>query len=215
MEKVWIIGAGKFGLKAARYLKGKAGGDADVLMVDENGENLIHARSLGCQTETGDGITFLFSRLTREDKPDWVVPAVPVHLAFEWCRRRMGEGRMSPFPLPKSVRTVLPNPFPGAGSDICVSHADFLCPPGCSEPNDRCTQTGAPRKPDMFSLLADLGLAAPAPFVIRSVQLGPGVGGYRPAALFDLLDRLERHRGRCFVATACRCHGVVSGAVIT
>ena len=46
---------------------------------------------------------------------------------------------------------------------------------------------------------------------VRSIQLGPGLGGYQPGVLFDLLETLKRHRGPCAVTTACRCHGVVTG----
>ena len=47
--------------------------------------------------------------------------------------------------------------------------------------------------------------------VIRSHQLGPGIGGYRPEQLFELLDRVERSKGPLLIGTACRCHGVITG----
>ncbi len=82
------------------------------------------------------------------------------------------------------------------------------------EPDDRCTKTGKPRKPDMFKLLEKVDYMQRVSFVIQSMQLGPGVGGYRPDILFDLANRISRHRGDFFAATACRCHGVISGGWI-
>ncbi len=210
METIWIIGAGKFGLRAAKWLL-KQDGQFRVTLVDQDKGSLDQARALGCRVEAGDGIGFLETGLTRENRPDWIVPAVPVHLAWEWCRLRAGEEFMTPWTLPEGIEAHLPNCMHGAGHDIYVSHADFLCPPNCNEPDDKCTKTGKPRKPDMFRLLAQVDYQGVTPFVIQSVQLGPGVGGYRPQILFDLLERIEAHRGSCFVATACRCHGVVSG----
>jgi hypothetical protein len=210
MKIIWIIGAGKFGLRAAKWLL-KQDGQYSVTLVDQDKVSLEQARALGCRVEAGDGIEFLKTRLTRENGPDWIVPAVPVHLAWEWCRLRVDGDSLAPYPLPERIEAHLPNCMHGAGHDIYVSHADFLCPPNCNEPDDRCTKTGEPRKPDMFRLLAEVEFPGITPFVIQSVQLGPGVGGYRPKTLFDLLERIEVHRGPCFVATACRCHGVVSG----
>ena len=213
METVWIIGAGKFGIRAARWLL-KQDGRYNVTLVDQDDDSLVRAKALGCRVETCDAVEFLRDRLTRANGPDWIVPAVPVHLAWEWCRLRAGEGRMKPHTLPEEIEAQLPNCMHGAGYDLYVSHADFLCPPNCNEPDDKCTKTGEPRKKDMFRLLSEVDFPGTVPFVIQSVQLGPGVGGYKPDALFDLLDRIASHRGPCFVATACRCHGVVSGTLL-
>jgi len=210
METIWIIGAGKFGFRAAKWLL-KQEGQYSVTLVDQDKVSLDQARALGCRVEAGDGVEFLKTRLTRKSGPDWIVPAVPVHLSWEWLRLRVEGNYLAPYPLPEKIEVHLPNCMHGAGHDIYVSHANFLCPLNCNEPDDRCTKTGEPRKPDMFRLLAEIEFPGITPFVIQSVQLGPGVGGYRPKVLFDLLDRIEAHRGPCFVATACRCHGVVSG----
>ena len=210
MKTIWIIGAGKFGLRAAKWLL-KQKGQYSVILVDQDKAALDQVKDLGCRTETVDAINFLNNRLTRENGPDWIVPAVPVHLAWEWCRLRIEADNLTPYHLPERLEVDLPNCMYGAGHDIYVSHADFLCPPNCNEPDDKCTKTGMPRKPDMFRFLAEMHYPRVKPFVIRSVQLGPGVGGYGPEALFDLLERIEAYRGLCFVATACRCHGVVSG----
>jgi hypothetical protein len=49
--------------------------------------------------------------------------------------------------------------------------------------------------------------------LIRSQQLGTGVGGFRPEALNHLLEHLKMRTNvdrLILVSTACRCHGVVS-----
>ncbi len=210
MEMIWIIGAGKFGLRAAKWLL-KQKKQYSVSLVDQDKEAVSQAKALGCRTKNDDAVDFLNNKLSRENGPDWIVPAVPVHLAWEWCRMRIVTGCLTLYPLPESLEAGLPNSMHGSGHDIYVSHADFLCPLNCNEPDDKCTMTKMPRNQDMFRLLAEIYFPGVRPFVIQSVQLGPGVGGYRPEALFNLLEKIEVHRGDCFVATACRCHGVVSG----
>jgi len=214
MKRVWIIGGGRFGLRAAGWLLRQADMSVDVTLVDLDRQCLKKARSLGCATEAGDGVDFLFRKMTQNSRPDWVVPAVPVHLAWEWCRLILGKNRLLSWPLPDEIATHLPNPMQGNDNQMYVSHADFLCPPNCNEPDDRCTMTGEPRKKDMFRLIAELNVQDIPSFVMQSRQLGPGVGGYAPADLFDLAGQIGRHYGRCLVATACRCHGVISGGFI-
>jgi hypothetical protein len=211
MKQVWIIGGGRFGLRAARYFLEQSDIAAAVTLVDRDRQCLSEAQSLGCTTVAGDGVDFLFNELTRTRKPDWVVPAVPLHLAWEWCRLTLGTDRLVSCSLPDDIDRDLPHPFRGEDNQIYVSHADFLCPPNCLEPDDRCTMTQKPRKKDMFRLIAELNLPQISCFVLQSRQLGPGVGGYAPMHLFDLAARISRQHGRCLVATACRCHGVISG----
>ncbi len=214
MKHVWIIGGGRFGLRAADWLIKQTHPSFAVTLVDLDRQCLEKAQSLECKIYAGDGADFLFSRMTRDRGPDWVVPAVPVHLAWEWCRLRLGKDRLLSWPLPDEIACHLPNSMRGSASQIYVSHADFLCPPNCLEPDDRCTMTGKSRKPDMFEVIAELDVQDIIPFVIQSRQLGPGVGGYAPADLFDLADRIGMHHGTCLVATACRCHGVISGGFV-
>jgi hypothetical protein len=63
----------------------------------------------------------------------------------------------------------------------------------------------------MYEILRNLRLATFEPFVIRSHQLGPGIGGYRPEKLFALNRHLNSIRGAILLSTACRCHGVITG----
>jgi hypothetical protein len=201
-------------LRAAGWFSRRSGPTADVTVVDRDGQALEKARSLGCTGHVGDGVAFLFKKMIQGRGPDWVIPAVPIHLAWEWCRLTLGTDRLISCPVPEAIDPRLPHAVRGKDNQIYVSHADFLCPPNCLEPDDRCTMTGEPRKPDMSALIAGLDVRGVVPFVIQSRQLGPGVGGYSPGDLFDLAGRIGRHHGRCIVATACRCHGVISGGFV-
>ena len=62
----------------------------------------------------------------------------------------------------------------------------------------------------MFELLSGIELFRYRPLVIRSFQLGPGIGGYRPRDLYDLLDQVESSDEAILLSTACRCHGVMT-----
>lgn len=214
MTQVWIIGSGRFGLRAAKWMLGHVKPEIDVTLVDRDRQSLENAASMGCTTVAGDGVEYLFREMSRTRGPDWVVPAVPVHLAWEWCRLTLGRHRLKTCPIPEDMEEYLPHPIRGTDNQIYVSHADFLCPPNCSEPHDRCTMTGQPRKKDMFRWIEELAFPGFVPFVIQSRQLGPGVGGYTPADLYALADRISGHTGQCLVATACRCHGVISGGFV-
>ena len=45
--------------------------------------------------------------------------------------------------------------------------------------------------------------------VIRSYQLLPGVGGYKPQALYEALKEIETAQIPVILSTACSCHGVI------
>jgi len=210
MEIVWIIGAGGFGLRAAKYLLHHHKG-FQVVLVDRDREKLDQAEALDCTKVCGDGIDFLNANIKPGNMSAWIVPAVPVHLAWEWCCRQFGQEVLSPEALPFEIERFLPNPMRGAGKDLYVSHADFYCPANCSEPDDFCTVTGEPRKQDMYKLLAGLRFQNFHALVIQSHQLGPGVGGYRLGELFALPKKISQVNGPCLLCTACRCHGVITG----
>lgn len=71
----------------------------------------------------------------------------------------------------------LPNFIEGKNGDIYVSHADFICPDDCPEPDDFCFFTGQERKRNMHDLLKEIDLPGFRPIVVRSHQLAHGVGG--------------------------------------
>jgi hypothetical protein len=208
MKEIWIIGAGRFGRMAADRITG----NPRLVLVDVLGEKLQEAEGLKRTLVKNDGALFLLKHLRpgAEKLPDWIVPAVPIHLAAEWLLLQKGRD-LQRIPLPAELDSVLPNPLRAENGNIFVSHADFLCPDDCPEPRHVCTFTGKPRKQNMFELLANIQFPKWKSLVIRSHQLGPGIGGYRGQELFELADSVGKTRGPFLLCTACRCHGVITG----
>lgn len=212
METIWIIGIGRFGLSAVKTLSGRKK-ERRFVLVDPIKKNLLRAEGPNRILEQCDGATFLKRHLKPEMDVSWIIPSVPVHLAFEWCRMKLGQDQIKgPQPL-IGIESILPNPIKGVGNDVFVSHADFICPDNCSEPDRMCTVTGKNRKQDMFALLETLHYKDYTPVVLHSRQIGPGVGGYSPLQLFSFLKAVEQKKGSLLLCTACRCHGVITGII--
>ena len=211
MTTIWILGAGRFGLRAGKKLTRKEP-DARICIIDHDLTACRYAHSQGFQVVQSDGVVFLSRMLGHEHTADWIIPAIPVHVAFKWVEDCLSHHfQLVKIPIPDSLVAMLPNPFKGPNHTIYTSIADFKCPEDCPEPRDVCTVTGKKKKRDMFRVLAEVHYPPFQSLVIRSRQLAPGVGGYRPQQLFDLLEQVRASRGDLFVNTACRCHGVVSG----
>jgi hypothetical protein len=210
MEEIWIIGVGQFGALAYHRLS-ERGKKRRFVLVDPNKENLLRCEGPHATLEQSDGVVFLSKGLGEKGRePDWIIPALPVHLAAEWILSRLALEGVHRISIPREIEPLLPNPMRGSEGNIYVSHADFRCPDDCAEPRDLCTATHKPRKQDMFDLLGELRINPFQSMVIRSYQLGPGIGGYRPKQLFALLEGVEQTSGPVLVSTACRCHGVIT-----
>ena len=210
MEEIWIIGVGRFGYMAFQRLS-QADPDRHFVLVDPVEEHLLRCKSPIATLEVSDGMDFCETQLRMGCQPDWIIPALPIHLAAEWLVRHLGPDRLRRMSLPSELETLVPNPMRGHEGNLYVSHADFRCPADCDEPQDICSFTRRMRKQNMFELLQNLDIEAYIALNIRSHQLGPGIGGYRPEQLFELMQNLERAQGPFLVSTACRCHGVITG----
>lgn len=210
MENIWIIGVGQFGRLAYERLS-DGHSHRRFVLVDSDDRNLERVQGSGNERHHADGVDFLLRRLGTDERPDWIVPALPVHLAAEWCLKRLGPDRIERTAIPDDVAAALPNALRGPGGDVYVSHATFKCPDDCAEPAGYCTVTGKPRPRNMFEVLADLQTPPFRPVVLRSRQLGPGIGGYRPAQLEAFCEAAEQVAGPLLLCTACRCHGVATG----
>jgi glycine/D-amino acid oxidase-like deaminating enzyme len=213
-KAIIIIGAGHFGQRAAALLNSVP--HTSLWIVDRDLGKLKKMGRVGAKRIAEDGIRFLAKHFSHLAPSTFIVPAVPVHLAFEWLRAYIhGEGSVSQVPVPRSFGLRLPHTSEGSEGSLLASYADFRCPDDCSEPPSRCTVTGKARGTPLYRLLAE---AVPRGFrthVIRSRQLAPGVGGYRVEDLRELLGKVsETGKGKWLVATACKCHGVVTGLTI-
>lgn len=204
---VWVVGAGFFGVKAVRRLTNKDP-NITVTLVDIDPDRL-DTWGPPIRTVVDDGVVYLARHLEIEPLPDWIVAALPKHLAFEWIKETLLGFELKPIDLPDYRISQLPNPVRGLGGALYLSHADFRCPDTCTEPPEQCTVTGRPRRTDMHRLITDIQTPSCRSVVIRSHQLLPGVGGYAPAALLSARENVRRCRGDVLIATACACHAVV------
>lgn len=208
-ECIWILGAGRFGRIAAERLTRRFT-DMDFLVIDERPDRLEGlAADLGVKTLAAAAIPVM----RRQDLPDalWIVPAIPVHAAFQWLLSGSGlASRATHAPVPESVDSQVPNPMRAADGTVYASYATFLCPDACSEPEERCTHTGEPRPGNLFDDLSRISVDGFQVAVLRSWQLAPGVGGYSMAQLRALERDVLRQAGGHIVATSCRCHGVLN-----
>jgi hypothetical protein len=209
MKRFWIIGAGRFGTRAARKLR-RTHAAAEIRVVDKNPAVCDELARHDFQSICTDGIAYLDAHLGTAEDPHWIIPAAPVHVAFEFIRRRLSaEGRLQKVPVPAELSRHLPHLFAGGDHTLYASNADFICPEDCPEPADVCTVTGKPRPCTLYRELEQAAVDDAISIVIRSRQLLPGVGGYRPEDLLAAVERVRASQKTILLSTACRCHGVI------
>lgn len=220
MERVHIIGCGKFGYRALEYYANKRGSQTLVL-VDSDNDNLISGQKLLASanrpfsTSSLDAVDYLVTLLEDSEalRNDWIIPTVPLHLAFAVLGRISQRQR-----LPWTTLPLLPNLFTGERDEIYSSLADFLCPSDCPQPRTHCFHTGKKRDPSLLNLLARLeyrrpggqGVKLPS-LILPSTQIGPGLGGFPLRRLQRIISFVsDRCPGPLLFSTACRCHGVTN-----
>jgi len=206
-----IIGYGKFGRRALVSLQAMLGPQAPFVVVDREAK----AESSGrMRFVRADGVEWLSEHLGRDGRVERIIPALPLHLAAGWLAARLtGEGwTVRPQPLGDALLAHLPHAFRLGAASAVTSHADFLCPDNCPEPEQVCTHTGLARPTPLYRLLRTIHLDGLTPLVVVSRQFSPGVGGFFPEDLLNLLNSAKKLPAqRLLIATACKCHGIVDG----
>ncbi len=203
-----MIGGGKFGQRGVRLLREKAP-EAKIIMVEQ--QPVADLQS-GVAFVESDGVEWLVQHLQSESSVTKIIPAIPVHLAVEWLKRKLLiEGRtIRPIEIPEKLLRSFPHPKRLSSSKCVLSHADFTCPESCSEPDTLCSYTHEPRPPSLFNLIETMDCGDFVQIVIRSRQFCPGLGGFFPEDLWTLLARTKLLPDTpLLVCTACKCHGVV------
>ncbi|RJR35358.1 MAG: hypothetical protein C4567_14760 [Deltaproteobacteria bacterium] len=213
MARYLVLGAGKFGRLALERLGGEDG-QAAFLVVDRNPEALSQARELTLarvevlEAEAG---AFLAVRLQQGETWDWIIPAVPIHVAVSWLRLGpLAGAEWEAAEVPPEAAALAPMAHRGREGELYLSRSLHLCSDDCAEPQV-CPVTGEPREVPLFEELAALKIPGYKIAVIASRQLAPGVGGFSPERLLALGRDVTRWEVKILVATACRCHGVVHG----
>ncbi len=211
MARYLILGAGKFGRLALTRLAAQdpAG---DFVVVDRDGVALAAAQSPNShrlERVEADAIAFLADHLGPAPPWDWLIPMVPVHVAFGWLRASLLAGpEWEVLPVPYWVAAELPLAGRGRQGEIFLSRAAHLCPDDCPEPEGICPVSGESRKIPLYTELESLKAPGFQVLVLASRQLAPGVGGYPARRLASLLQDLPALPDKLIIATACRCHGV-------
>jgi hypothetical protein len=213
MASYLILGAGKFGRLALGRLT-ERNHEARFLVVDHRPAAVAAARDLaapGAEVVEAEAVSYLAAHLGPEPPWDWLLPMVPVHLAYAWLLKGPLAGKgWEPFQVPAALEGLAALAIRGAQGELCLSRARHRCPDDCDEPYI-CPVTGEERPQPLFEELAAASLPELPLLVVASRQLAPGVGGYSPVALLKLADTVLKAWRPLLVATACRCHGVVHG----
>jgi hypothetical protein len=204
-----VIGAGQFGTMAVKVLNKKYS-TAPLTVVDEDQAALDRLEDFSVERVCSEGASYLEQLLDEETGPDWIIPAVPIHVAFEWVRRQLARTiAVEVIAVPMEVEAMLPNTKRGSEGQLFISYADFRCPEHCTQPYDLCTWTGKPRKGLLYRTVQEIAFEDYRSIVVRSHQLGPGVGGYQVEALRKSLHEVMQARSPVLYTTACLCHGVM------
>jgi len=203
-KPVAVLGAGRAGRRAVALLTGL--GFSRLTVIDPDPEALARLPQ-AVKAVAQDGVQWL-ARAELDSaglKSAWVIPALPVHLAYEWLLARMGS-RAARAAVPGRVSAGLPGLAPAGREGRVISWSQDLCPADCDE-RGICPKLGRRLDP-LYGLLRQRAQSLPLA-VVRSHPLGPGLGGFPTAVLLRLERRIEALEGVVAVATACRCFGVI------
>lgn len=187
---------------------------ARFLVVDHQTGALAAARSLGvagADLIEAEVIPYLAAHLGPAPPWNWLIPMVPLHVAYAWLLAGplAGQG-WEPVAVPEELEDLAPLAIRGPQGELYLSLARHLCPDDCDEPAI-CPVTGEERDQPLFLRLAVASRPELPLLVVASEQLAPGIGGYSPGKLLTLAEAVAATSGPLLVATACRCHGVVHG----
>jgi hypothetical protein len=208
-SRVWVIGGGRFARKAVRRFCQK-NKEFDTTVVEHDHERCAWFTTLPVTCFEQDGVQFLEEKFSRHVLPDWIIPMVPFHLAFEWMKQMLSnELKFIPLVVPEEVMQRFPNSNRGDTGRFYTSLADFLCPDDCPAWDHICTVRKKPRPYLLYKKIETEKVSGFSSIVIKSHQIFPGIGGYRPAELYQALHKVKNSEKPILLSTACNCHGVV------
>jgi hypothetical protein len=213
-KSVFIIGAGHFGSRAARIICQRP--ESVVYILDIDNKRFSQLREVPAKKINGDGIKFLVKNFDLLDPGNTIIPAIPLHLAFDWLQGYLGNNKkkVKKISIPKGIEGILPNPQLSRDGSLVTSYADFVCPDDCPEP-EICTVTGEPHSMPLHERLKNMAVSGFNVHIIRSCQIAPGLGGYTVAELKETVNKLRRKKNENWLlGTACKCHGIVTALKI-
>lgn len=146
---------------------------------------------------------------------DRIFPTAPVHVSAGIIAENAGF-IPDPAGAEEIIKKLPKNLVTGRnGAEIyCSLNPDKACLKNCPEP-PVCPVTKERRETPLWSMLDELlresDQRAERPFirVIQSRQYGPGLGYIAAADIKSAINSAESHN-KLWIATACKCHGVVT-----
>ncbi len=202
-----VYGGGKYGLKAVKWL---IENKREFVVIDVD-ENCAVQREFNLKNFDGKsgflkgGIKELLEVL--KNKPELVFPTAPIHLAAAIVKENYNmtewnEGIncvLSGLPT-KIIVSV------GKGSVVVSYNRDNTCIENCNAP-DICPVTKIKKPAPMYEIVRFAII--PDGFLIKSDYLKPGLGAIKGEKILELIE-IVRSKKNIVVATACRCHGVIT-----
>lgn len=193
-----VVGGGRIGEKASDYFfnLGK-----DFLIIDHD-ENCRAAKKYPEKFLRAEAKELV--EMTEKYRPDFIIPAAPLHVAAEALTSlgykaddRMAESFFSY--LPSRIIISFSN------GSVAVSYNKDLCLENCRQP-EVCPITKIRKPTEMYELLK---FCIPEAFVLVSETIAAGIGGFKGEVFLELV-RKARNSNEMIVATACKCHGIVT-----
>ncbi len=209
MSQLFLVGFGKVGKTLLPQVV-RLWGKNRIWIIDHNQETLNRKEALAGIRVLGDGPQFLTRYQAWIRDEDWIIPSLPVHLAWKWLELNLGPHKPKAVAPPPTLGSLLPY-SQALGKGLLLSYADFVCPDHCPAPLDHCFKTKKRRSLPLWNYLATRSCPEGTLEVIESRQMAPGMGGYPFGELRRVLKRALEAGPPFYVATACRCHGVVNG----
>jgi hypothetical protein len=203
-----IVGGGKYGCMAVKYLRKNRRGfvlvDIDPNCLAVRRFRLKPSAQIGTAGEyfTHGGIAQVLELIERL-KPEYVFPTAPIHIAAE-----LAQSKFKLAPWNEAINYILANLPPsvilqaGRGNLIVSYNRDKDCIEKCEAP-EVCPVTRK-RKPCTMDRLMEF--AYPEGIILISHQLAPGMGALKGSELLEFFAQVEK-KDKFVVATACDCHG--------
>ncbi|MCS7119301.1 MAG: hypothetical protein RMH75_05815 [Archaeoglobaceae archaeon] len=196
-----IVGGGKFGLKVVEYMLNK---NRDFIVLDPN-ENCEVAKKFKDKFVKAEAKEL--TKFVEKLKPEWIFPTAPIHVAAEAFKNQFKTWNekineiIAGFPM-KVVVSI------GKGNLVVSYNRDKLCISNCNSP-DFCPVTKIKRPCPMFELV---NFACPEAKVLISHQLSPGIGAIKGEDFIEVIKDSKKME-KIVIATACRCHGVLTALI--
>jgi hypothetical protein len=209
-----IVGGGKYGCKAIRWLRDKGKSfividpEPKCLAVTDCGVNssvdlCVEGEHFVC----GDLQVTL--ELIEQFKPDYIFPTAPTHIAAD-----LAQFKFNLKPWVEAVNSVLSKLPPivvlvsGKGKMILSFNRDNNCIDNCVMP--LICPSSKIKKPCTMSDL--VSFACPEAFIFVSYSMAPGMGALKGSELASFFGWAQT-KERFVVATTCDCHGVLNAFI--